>query len=405
MNAAIESVKHRPELQSVSVVLIGPDDDRRSQLIQTLKTLGVKIKSTLEEYPSTTKLAEVADSKCHAMIIDLDGNQQRALTLVEHLCRHTQSITPMLYSSDSDPALLLRCMRVGARELLTLPVATDVMSEALMQAVDRIGQIDGEAPAGKVYVFHSAKGGAGASTIAANFAIALASESKQRVALVDLNDGLGSLALLLSVSPTFTLLDAIRNPERLDWDFLSTILTQHNTGVHLLAAPDQYIKSPLWSSIDAIEQVLQLLQQNFQFVVVDAGNVQMLPLKTLQTAEAVYVVAQVDIPSLRNAQRMATFLSDELDGKDSVRIILNRFDARHSGIGAAEIERALSFPIAWRIPNDHATVKNAANTGVSLALERSSVSMALRRMAQTVAGTQKKQNVSRGWKMFRFAKA
>ena len=54
------------------------------------------------------------------IIIDLDSDPEYALELVESIGANGAA-TVMVYSAKSDPDLLVRCMRAGAREFLTLP--------------------------------------------------------------------------------------------------------------------------------------------------------------------------------------------------------------------------------------------------------------------------------------------
>ena len=89
-------------------------------------------------------------------------------------------------------------------------------------------------------MFWGAKGGSGVTTLAANFAIALRQETSGEVALLDLNPQLGDVSVLLGLTPQFTITDALLNPDRLDEEFVSTLVTRHGSGVSVLAAPDVF---------------------------------------------------------------------------------------------------------------------------------------------------------------------
>ncbi|MBS1826017.1 MAG: hypothetical protein JST93_11900 [Acidobacteria bacterium] len=385
-------------VQSASVLLIGPDRTRRGALTHALRRLGVEVKQEVAEYPSYTRTAALAGDECDAVLIDLDADPQAALLFVETYCALNKPVTAMLYTQNGDPELLVKCMRAGARELIYLPVEDEALTEAIVRAAARR---ETQAPRrlGKMHVFHSAKGGAGASTVAVNFAVALAHETKAEVALVDWNGGFGDLAVLLNLSPRFSVLDAVRSPERLDWDFLSTLLAPHSSGVRLLAAHDQLSVTNGEHRAEGVEKLFLLLREKFAHVVVDAGRTFALPASVLKHAESVSVVTQVDVPSLRHAQRYATFLSEEIERRDSVQIIINRFDARNSGITATEAERALTFPAKWRIPNDYGNVTGAANAGLCLAGQSSPIAKMFRRMAETASGKAPKA-VSKSWTLF-----
>jgi len=80
-------------------------------------------------------------------------------------------------------------------------------------------------------------------------------------------------------------------------------------------------------------------------------------------------------------------------------VVLNRYDARRAGIGADEVEKALDLPVAWRVPNDFAAVRDAANTGMTSELHESSVGRTVRKMACAACG-KSEPAPKKGWKLF-----
>ena len=148
-----------------------------------------------------------------------------------------------------------------------------MLTEALIRASARRLETDRRKKvSGKMLVFLGAKGGTGVTTLASNFAIALQKESGREVVLVDLDVQLGDVSLVLGITPKFTILDALRNgTQRLDSDFVSTLLTQHSSGISVLAASDQY--HPSRSLEDgSLGKLMYILRDQFPYVVVDAGS-------------------------------------------------------------------------------------------------------------------------------------
>ena len=403
MNFATEFGSQEFGLHAASAVLVGPDRNKRIALTQSFRKLGVQVKAEVEEYPNHSRATAMAQEDCDAVLIDLDANPQAALEFVESLCGASKSLTAMLYTEKGEPELLVKCMRAGARELIYFPLQQDALTDAIVRAAAR-RETQAPRKVGKLHVVYSAKGGAGSSTVAANLAIALANELRSQVGLVDLNNGLGDLSVLLNLSPRFTMLDALRSRERLDWDFLSTLLTSHPSGVQLLAAGEAFQPGAPPQRLEAMEKLFHLLRQKFEHVVADAGRLCQVPTSALKHAEAVYVVTQVDVPSLRHAQRMATFLSEEMERRDNVQIVLNRFDAKNGGVTPAEAERALTFPVKWKIPNDYSNVTGAANAGLSVTDQNTAVAKSFRRIAAAAAGREI-QAVQKSWKLFGFGKS
>src|SRR5438046_2172770 len=61
-----------------------------------------------------------------------------------------------------------------------------------------------------------------------------------KVVIVDMDLQMGEAALGLNLVSQFSVLDALRNEDRLDSDFLSSLLVRHTSGLSVLAAPEQY---------------------------------------------------------------------------------------------------------------------------------------------------------------------
>ncbi len=204
------------------------------------------------------------------IIVELDSDPEQALDLVEHICG-TSSATVMVYSASTDSELLVRCMRAGAREFLTQPIAPSTIAEALVRAsVRRPAAKPAKKVGGKLMVFLGAKGGSGVTTIASNFAVALAQESGKSTVLVDLDLPFGDAALDLGISAEFSIANALQNSDRLDSNFLTKLLIKHSSGLSVLAAPDRY--TPVRASDEAVEKLIAVVRQDFEYVVVDAGS-------------------------------------------------------------------------------------------------------------------------------------
>ena len=83
------------------------------------------------------------------------------------------------------------------------------------------------------------------TTIASSFALSLARESGKRVVLIDLALPLGDAALQLGLKGQYSTADALLNFSRVDSNFLSTLLVKHDSGLQVLAAPDNILRSRL----------------------------------------------------------------------------------------------------------------------------------------------------------------
>ena len=81
-----------------------------------------------------------------------------------------------------------------------------------------------------------------------------------------------------------------------------------------------------------------------------------------------FLVANPDVPSIRNAQRLLDRVRQLGACGERVRFLLNRA-AEPYPIPPKQIEQALGHPIHHTFPSDYKTVSTALNSGVPLALD------------------------------------
>jgi pilus assembly protein CpaE len=122
---------------------------------------------------------------------------------------------------------------------------------------------------GKLISVFSLRGGAGVSTIATNVAVGLAQIWHTQVVLVDLSLVAGQCALLLNLPLRQTWADLAQHKiETLTIEQISDGLMAHASGVSVLASPLRLEQSELVTA-KLVAHVLNLLQQHYQYVVLD----------------------------------------------------------------------------------------------------------------------------------------
>jgi pilus assembly protein CpaE len=299
---------------------------------------------------------------------------------------------------EADPELLVRCMRAGAREFLTLPLDHQIVAEALVRAAARRPEARPENKAGgKMLAFMGAKGGAGATTLACNLAVALAQEPDQKTLLIDLDLPLGDAALNLGIVAEYSTINALEAANRLDANFLSKLLVKHSSGVSVLAAPGRFV--PYQAANEDIDKLLAVARQGFDNVVVDVGSRLDLMGSTLfKEAFTVYLVTQAGIPELRNSNRLICQFFNHNAPK--LEIVLNRYEKRSLGFSEDHITKALTRPTDWKIPNDFSAVREMQLNATPLVLKDSSIARLIRKMAESVTGEPAAPAKKKGFSLF-----
>ena len=368
--------------RGMSVVVVDPEFERGntvSGIVCSLRPGGVM--------PRVTRLANVESPQVlksqgiDAVLFAVDRNTEPALREIEMFCQDGD-MPPIVYSEHTDDELLIRCMRAGVREFLRYPFLQGVLEEAFSRRAncDQSGAETKEAN-GKSLVFLGAKGGSGVTTVAANFAVSLARESKRNTLLIDLDLPLGDAALGLGIKNEYSTIDALREANRLDPTYLAQLLTKHESGLQVLGAPGSYIRVPPMD--ESVDQLISVACKSFDYVVVDAGSrLELADTRLFETASKIFVVSQVGVVELRNSNRLIAEYLQNYSAK--VEVVLNRYTSDLFGIDDETVEGALTRPVQWRIPNDFMTVRRMQNTAEPM--QRSGIQREIKKMAAAVYG-------------------
>jgi pilus assembly protein CpaE len=367
----------------LNVAVIGPDERRRDAVAACLAgSPGGAVARQLPFYPELDQIPKLIELNYDVLIVDLDSNPEYALEVVENICAGSTS-TVMVYSTGSDSELMIRCMRSGAREFLTIPITQGAMAEAMVRAtVRRPATRPSRKADGRLCVFWGAKGGSGVTTVATNFAISAAKEAEQNVLLIDLDIPLGDASVGLGMTSQYSTVDALQNYMRLDANFLSRLVVKHSSGVSLLASPGRFV--PLNFPTEAVDKLITVARQEYDCVVVDSGsNFAWMGTSLFEPSAGVYLVSQVGISELRNANRL---VSEAFSSNHTrLEIVLNRYSSS-LGMDEEHITKALTRKAHWRIPDDAGPARKALTSGTPLALTECGVSKTIRQMARAACG-------------------
>ncbi|MGA9669307.1 MAG: AAA family ATPase [Terracidiphilus sp.] len=386
------------EAEGLSLVLIGPDESRRQAVVDALVVSNVAEITEITAYPANLgDLPNLLRPQPDVVIVDLDGDPEYALEIVENICGFAAS-TVMVCSQRTDLKVAVRCMRAGAREFLNLPIVPGDLAAAIARvSVRRPAANSTKKTTGKLFVFLGTKGGVGVTTLASNFAIALAQESAQRVLLIDLGLPLGDVAINLGIVSEYSTSHALRDIARLDTRFLATLLTTHSSELSILAAPSEFTDNE--QPIESIDKLIFVARQGFDYVVVDAGSRLDLKRTSLfDTSAIVYLITQVGVSELRNANRMITQFFPTRGRK--LQIVLNRYLSQSLLYDEEHISRALTRPAQWRIPDDYATARRTQSLATPIVLQDTPISAAIRLMARKASGLPEFEEKKKGFSLF-----
>lgn len=309
----------------------------------------------------------VAQTNPDIGLVAIDDSPEKALALVSRLSESARDCAVLVLSSSSDGNLILQAMRAGAKEFLTQPLRIEDLITALGRISERrFGKGENTARGSQVIAVAGAVGGVGTTSIAVNLGCTLAKDTKNSVALVDLDLCLGDADVFLDAIPDYTLVDVAQNVTRLDFTLLKRSLTKHSSGLFLLPRPVQLEDISLIAPED-LQRVVGLLKATFTHLVLDLSkSYSPIDMVALETANHILLVTQLDLPCLRNIVRLMMSF-EEMEGvAEKVKIIVNRTGLETGQITLKKAQETIGKDVYWQLPNDYRTMVEVRNNGVPL---------------------------------------
>lgn len=253
-------------------------------------------------------------------------------------------------------ASLREIVRTGACDLLQLPVGDEELTSTLERAIERArraapavpGAAAAPAPSpaasgarpGTIYTVASATGGCGKTFYATNLAAFLRKHTGARVCIVDLDLQFGEIVTSLRLRPRYTIHDYLAHDDG-ETDAPADIeefLVTHETGVHVLPAPRDPAEADRIAPRD-VTKVLEALRERFDYVIVDTpAQLSEVVLASFDLSERLFVMATLDLPSVRNMGVFLTTLEKLKVPADNISLIINKAE-RDVGIDIAQIQR------------------------------------------------------------------
>jgi pilus assembly protein CpaE len=369
------------------LAIVDPVDVSRDALKSTLlgmDTVWLEAECSRYEFFSDV----VAQTHPDIGIVALNHDPEKALTLVNQLRENSPDCSIIVISSSTDGNLILRAMRAGVKEFLPQPVRI----EDLVAALDRIGcarfgRGDSKARSSTVIAVCGATGGVGSTSLAVNLGCVLAADSRNTVALVDIDLCLGDADVFLDTIPDYTLVDVAQNVTRLDFTLLKRSLTKHASGLYLLPRPVQLEDVNLISP-DDLRRVIGLLKATFTHVILDLSkSYSAIDLVALEMANHVLLVTQLDLPCLRNVVRMMMSFGQMDAVKEKVKIVVNRVGLDNH-IGLKKAQDTIGREIFWQLPNDYRVMVEVRNNGVPLIEQapKAAITQSIIALAEALSG-------------------
>ncbi|MFO7298913.1 MAG: AAA family ATPase, partial [Actinomycetes bacterium] len=251
-----------------NLLVVDPDDDFVSKA-KELFDGRLPVARTIEEALSTAESGAV-----RMILLGPSFTTDAHMDQIRTLHNANPAVILMLVAHEVTADLLRRGMRAGISDVIEMPLDESKIEAAVEQfAHDVLTRRTPSASAprsekGRIITVMSAKGGSGKTVLATNVALLLQRIPDKKVVLVDADLQFGDVCLVLQLEPRFTMVNAAHELYHLDAELLDSLLTEHPSGLKVLAAPLE----PAFAddiTTAGLMQMLDILKENYDYIVVD----------------------------------------------------------------------------------------------------------------------------------------
>jgi pilus assembly protein CpaE len=326
----------------------------------------------IEEAVSTVPGCSISSNgaSCDVLFMEIGSDLGEEFKFLEHVMAKSLAREVFLTSSQKDPDVLLKALKMGVKEFFVQPLNKEEVIASLTKLItstEARGPEKVKEKKGALVSIIGSKGGVGATTAAVNLAVSLKQMAEDKsVALMDMNPLLGGVHLFLDIKNTFSWADGARDISRMDSTYLLNTLYKHPTGIHVLPAPSK--PSGLEAATpEVMEQLVGFMRSAFDIIVIDGcKSFDDLSLRMLALSDTILVIAELNILSIVNAKRLIeTFDGLGLTYRKDIKIVINRYQKKNM-ISPDEAEKILGRKIVTMIQNDYEMTMSAINTGKTL---------------------------------------
>ncbi|HET9147716.1 MAG TPA: P-loop NTPase [Acetobacteraceae bacterium] len=285
------------------------------------------------------------------LIVDISG-QENPVQVLGELCDVIEPVTRLLVIGDVDNFDLYKQIikNIGAVDYVFKPITLEMIGRQLAPLVTRQSVAGDSSRGGRVIAVTGARGGVGASLVAANLAWHLGVDFNRHTILIDADMHAGIMPALLGVPETANLNNILNGSAGVGGGESNDGIVQQIDGrLHLLSgsrSSDFHASYVMGSS----KTMIEALRLRYNFIVMD---IPFLPLPShrelLELAHHRIIVLDASIASLRDSLRLLNLLNGPRRLQRPT-LVLNR-GQRPGSLARKHLEEGLKRKVDIMIPD------------------------------------------------------
>ncbi len=360
-------------MAATKVLVVDDDLNIQRVLVFTLKQEGFEV-HVASDGQAGVEMAAAIQPDLVLMDVAMPKLDGYAATQQIRAAEQGRRVPIIMLTAEADVEQRVRGLRAGADDDIVKPFHPLELIARIKALLARSGggprqlATADKATLGRLISFYGAKGGVGTTTMAINTAIALATKSNRRTALLDANLQFGDERVFLDLGlDSNSIVNAISEPD-LDSELLKRFMVSHHSGIELLLAPPNPEQADIVAERQrtdpgSLATILALLRKAYDYTLVDTGRtIDDFTLQLFDESDVIYVIMTADLSCLKNVRLVLETMGSLGFSRDKVQLVLNRSNA-YTGINVDNAESALGRKIDHQVINEYRGAISALNSG------------------------------------------
>lgn len=376
------------KLQKSSFVVVPDNDAQLNWLQEVLAEEGEVIQTDISSIDRVRQLLDLTGSQ--VVFVGLsETNLRQNVAFIEDLVTFKTMLLVIAVADHLDNELVLSAMRAGAREFIT----TGTRHNEVMRLLHRLQH---RAPIaqhatdrrGRVISLISARPGSDTPMLALHLALAIQTEGQnEKVLLLDMGTPASDTLTYLGINAPYSFLDAVRSLRRLDSTLIDSAFAKHESGLKLLALPEDHTGIGEVTSAD-VYVLLGVLQQYFTHIIINLGGVPYSDFLHLLVSNSNTTLALLEqsVPSCKQNMQLIRKISQGQIDMNSVKLVVDRY-LSNLPPDAENLARGLNVSLMTTLPSSGMARLKMMNSGESLfeCAPRDPYTLAVRKMARKLS--------------------
>ncbi|MFT3893905.1 MAG: response regulator [Anaerolineales bacterium] len=370
-------------MNPITVLLIDADEANRNFLAQLLQKKNYQVRQAAT---GSDGIRVASEEPPKVIVFDSKLPDMGVLQLISGLQEvpHIADVPCVVLSSHSHPDEMQACLQAGCAEYY---IKSGMVMMTLVDALPRLlsegKRLRKRQNNGFLFVFLSAKGGTGTSSLCANIGMNMATHlPTSTIAVADLVLPMGSIAPLVGAPEAgINLVSLAEQPEDvISSEYIkSQLVVPPHWLFHLLpGAPDP--ETALNLQVNHIPRIVSSLRKTYDYTLIDLGrSLSKISLPIIQQADLVVLILGTDLSTVNLTKKLWHYLNGQGIQSNRIFPILNRAVGLE-GLTKAEAEKIIGFEIKLMMPYmmGNFTLANNQNTPISMKFPTDTATMVMK---------------------------